>query len=48
LFGQDFVNALWYKRDISIPKNFKDKRVFLNFAGVDFYGKVSVNSRSEI
>ena len=41
-----FMNAVWYKRQISVPKSFEGKRVFLNFGGVDFYCKVWMNGQS--
>ncbi len=36
---------LWYKKAFTIPDSFKDKKVLLNFAGVDWQCKVFINKR---
>lgn len=37
---KDFINAVWYKRALNIPKEWKDGRVLLNFEAVDYYCEV--------
>lgn len=39
----DFHDYVWYKRSFSIPEEFRNKRVLLNFGAVDYYAKVWVN-----
>ena len=40
----DFMNAVWYRRDIEIPEGFATKRVILHFGAADYYTRVYVNS----
>jgi beta-galactosidase/beta-glucuronidase len=39
----DFVNAVWYRRTFEPPGNWKDKRIFLHFGGVDYECRAWVN-----
>lgn len=39
----DFMDCVWYKRDIDIPKDLDDKRVILHFGAVDYHAIVYVN-----
>jgi beta-galactosidase/beta-glucuronidase len=32
----DFINAMWYQKNITIPATWKDKKVLLHFGGVDY------------
>lgn len=41
----DFVNAVWYRRTFALPRTWKDKRVFLNFGGVDYQCQAWVNGK---
>ena len=34
---------VWYARDLNVPKEWKGKRVFLNFGAVDYIAEVYVN-----
>lgn len=43
---RDFVNAIWYKRKLDIPKHWNNGRVLLNFEAVDYYCEVWVNGKS--
>jgi len=43
--NKDFMVSVWYKRKIEIPENWKDKRIFLNFGGVDFLINIWINGR---
>lgn len=36
-------NELWYKREFTIPSNWKNKNVLLNFGAVDWKTDVFVN-----
>jgi len=40
---KDFINAAWYKRDFTIPSNWKNGRILLNFEAVDYYCEVYMN-----
>lgn len=42
----DFINAMWYHRDINIPDDWKGKKVLLNFGGVDYRAEIFVNGKS--
>jgi beta-galactosidase/beta-glucuronidase len=39
----DFMRAVWYKRTVAIPENWKGKRVLLHFGAVDYDATVWVN-----
>jgi len=43
---KDFINAMWYHREISIPKEWSGKRVVLHFGGVDFQSEVFIDGKS--
>jgi beta-galactosidase/beta-glucuronidase len=43
---KDFIPALWYHRKIQIPANWRDKRVYINFGGVDYEAEIYVDSVS--
>lgn len=32
----DFINQMWYQRSLSIPAEWKDKKILLNFGAVDY------------
>lgn len=40
---KDFMNAVWYKRNLSLTKEEKDNRVILHFGAVDYECQVYVN-----
>jgi beta-galactosidase/beta-glucuronidase len=42
----DFIKAVWYHRTFDLPKNWKDKRVFLHFGGVDYECLAWVNGKA--
>lgn len=42
----DFINAMWYHRDMFIPKDWTGKKVLLNFGGVDYRAEIIVNGKS--
>jgi len=39
----DFINAVWYRRDVEIPKAWSGRRVLLHFQAVDYDATVWVN-----
>ena len=39
----DFINAVWYRRSVVIPDEFKGRRAILHFGAVDYYCTVFVN-----
>ena len=41
----DFMAAVWYRREVSIPAAWKGKRVLLHFQAVDYDATVWVNGR---
>lgn len=39
----DFINGVWYKKEVKLPAKFKNKRVVLHFGACDYLTKVYVN-----
>ena len=39
----DFMNAVWYRRSVTLPEGFRGKRVLLHFQAVDYDATVWVN-----
>ena len=39
----DFVAAVWYRREVSVPAEWNDKRILLHFQAVDYDTTVWVN-----
>lgn len=39
----DFINAVWYRRDVVVPSEWSGKRVLLHFQAVDYDATVWVN-----
>lgn len=42
----DFIEAMWYHRRITVPRDFAGKRILLHFGGVDYESEVFVDGRS--
>ena len=42
----DFMNAVWYRRDLDIPSDWEGKRVLLHFEACDYETKVFVNGQA--
>jgi beta-galactosidase/beta-glucuronidase len=42
---KDFINAMWYHRNIMIPQNWNGKRMILHFGGVDYHSIIYVNGK---
>ena len=41
--NRDFMAAVWYKRTVDIPNEWKGKRIILHFGAVDYHAIVFVN-----
>ena len=41
----DFMNCVWYKKDVEIPEAWRGRRVFLHIGAVDWRAKLWVNGR---
>ncbi len=39
----DFMNCVWYRKEIEIPEEWKGKTVLVNFGAVDYYARVFCN-----
>lgn len=39
----DFINAVWYRRDLDIPKNALDGNILITFGAVDYEAQVYIN-----
>ena len=40
-----FCNCVWYKKNVTIPKNWAGKRILLHIGGCDYYTTVWVNGK---
>ena len=43
--NKDFMNCVWYRREVNVPKSFAGKRVILHIGACDYHTKVWVNGR---
>ena len=43
--NRDFLNCVWYRRDVTLPDGWKNGRVLLHFGAVDYEAHVYVNGR---
>jgi beta-galactosidase/beta-glucuronidase len=41
----DFIAAAWYKRNLTIPDNWRDRRTILNFEAADYQTTVWINGK---
>lgn len=39
----DFINCVWYRRNIEIPSDWEGKRIFLNFGAVDYKSEIFID-----
>lgn len=39
----DFINHMWYQRDISIPADWNGKKILLNFGAVDYFAEIYID-----
>ncbi len=43
---KDFINALWYHRDIMVPESWKGKKIILHFGAVDYASEAFIDGLS--
>lgn len=43
---KDFMSAVWYKREFSVPDEWKSKRVLIHFGASDYKTEVWINGKS--
>ncbi len=41
----DYMNCVWYKKELDIPANWKGKTVLVHFGAVDYFARVWVNGK---
>ena len=41
----DFMNAVWYRREVAVPKEWRGQRLLLHFQAVDYEATVWVNGK---
>lgn len=41
--NKDFMNAVWYQREFTVPERYKGMKVFLHFGAVDYKAEVYIN-----
>ena len=39
----DFINCVWYRRDISTPEEWNGKNIYLNFGAVDYAAEIFID-----
>jgi beta-galactosidase/beta-glucuronidase len=44
----DFIEAMWYHREVSIPADWDGRRVLLHFGGVDYESEIFVDGKSAL
>ena len=42
---KEFMNCVWYRRNLTIPQSFAGKQVLLHFGAVDYHARVYVNGQ---
>lgn len=42
---KDFIEQMWYQRNISIPSDWKNKRILLNFGAVDYCAEIYIDGK---
>lgn len=42
----DFIEAMWYHRTVTIPEEWSNKRIRLNFGGVDYESELFIDGKS--
>ncbi len=43
---KDFIECMWYQREIAIPANWQGKRILLHFGGVDYECEAFIDGQS--
>lgn len=41
----DFINGIWYQRNLQIPSDWKDKNILLHFGAVDYEASIYINGK---
>lgn len=41
--NKDFMNCVWYRRELEIPKEWAGKEIILHFGAVDYHATVYIN-----
>ena len=41
----DFIEQMWYQRNITIPSDWNGKKIFLNFGAVDYCAEIYVDGK---
>ncbi len=44
--SRDFMPAVWYRREFTVPENFLSKRILIHFGAVDYEAEVWINGES--
>ena len=39
----DFIEQMWYQRNITIPSDWNGKKIFLNFGAVDYFAEIFID-----
>lgn len=42
----DFINCMWYQRKISIPEEWRNKKILLNFGAIDYWSEIYIDGKS--
>ena len=42
----DFINCMWYQRKISIPEEWRSRKILLNFGAVDYWSEIYIDGKS--
>ncbi|MBQ4575942.1 MAG: beta-galactosidase [Clostridia bacterium] len=40
-----FMNCVWYRKEVTLPDSFKDKRTILHIGAIDYHAKLWVNGK---
>src|SRR5512146_2139063 len=45
LARKDYLGAGWYRREVTVPREWAGQRIWLNFGAVDWHARVWLNGR---
>ena len=43
--NKDYMNCVWYKKDVEIPAAWQGKRIMLHIGAIDYHAKLWVNEK---
>ncbi|MBE6591166.1 MAG: beta-galactosidase [Ruminococcaceae bacterium] len=43
--NKDYMNCVWYKKDVEIPADWKGKRIMLHIGAIDYHARLWVNGK---